>query len=72
MADQVNGVVDSHTTPGVTAHMSGQAEEMEGSMRSLIFTALLSSFLVYVVMASSFESLHHPFLIMFRSTASQS
>lgn len=49
----------------VEAELAGQAEEMSASLESLAFTALLSIFLVYVVMASSFESLHHPFLIMF-------
>ena len=49
----------------VEAELAGQAEEMGASLQSLAFTALLSIFLVYVVMASSFESLHHPFLIMF-------
>jgi multidrug efflux pump subunit AcrB len=38
---------------------------MGASLQSLAFTAMLSIFLVYVVMASSFESLLHPFLIMF-------
>jgi HAE1 family hydrophobic/amphiphilic exporter-1 len=49
----------------VEAELAGQAEEMSDSLQSLAFTALLAIFLVYVVMASSFESLHHPFLIMF-------
>jgi multidrug efflux pump subunit AcrB len=49
----------------VEAELAGQAEEMSESLRSLAFTALLAIFLVYVVMASSFESLLHPFLIMF-------
>lgn len=49
----------------VEAELAGQAEEMSASLQSLAFTALLAIFLVYVVMASSFESLHHPFLIMF-------
>ncbi len=49
----------------IEAELAGQAEEMGASLRSLAFTAMLSIFLVYVVMASSFESLRHPFLIMF-------
>jgi multidrug efflux pump subunit AcrB len=49
----------------VEAELAGQAEEMSESLQSLAFTALLAIFLVYVVMASSFESLLHPFLIMF-------
>src|SRR5690606_11192879 len=51
--------------PTVEAVLAGQAEEMQVSLRSLAFTTALSVFLVYVVMASSFESLLHPFLIMF-------
>lgn len=49
---------------GVEAVLGGQADEMQVSLRSLIFTAALSIFLVYVVMASSFESLLHPLLIL--------
>jgi len=49
---------------GVQSHLGGQAQEMGTSLKSLAYTALLSIFLVYVVMASSFESLHHPLLIM--------
>lgn len=33
-------------------------------MKSMMFAALIAVFLIYVVMASSFESLHHPLLIM--------
>ena len=38
---------------------------MEASLQSIGFTAALSLFLVYVVMAATFESLLHPFLILF-------
>ena len=38
---------------------------METSLRSLIFALGLAIFLVYIVMASQFESLIHPFVIMF-------
>ena len=67
VAADVQGVLDDHGNAdgNVTAIISGQAEAMQDSLASLAFTALLSLFLVYVVMASSFESLHHPFLIMF-------
>jgi len=60
-------VASAEIPPGrwVEAEVAGQAEEMGASLESLAFTAMLSIFLVYVVMASSFESLHHPFLIMF-------
>ncbi len=45
--------------------ISGQNKEMETSMQSLYFALGLAIFLVYVVMASQFESLIHPFVIMF-------
>ena len=50
---------------GVTAHIGGQSEELDASTRSLIFALSLAIFLVYLVMASQFESLLHPFVIMF-------
>lgn len=51
--------------PGVTASLSGQEEEMQRSMRSLMLAMALAIFLVYLVMASQFESLIHPFVIIF-------
>jgi HAE1 family hydrophobic/amphiphilic exporter-1 len=49
---------------GTTAFLSGQSEEMKDSFRSLQFVLLLAIFLVYLVMASQFESLIHPFVIL--------
>lgn len=43
----------------------GQSEELDASIRSLLFAFGLAIFLVYLVMASQFESLLHPFVIMF-------
>ena len=43
----------------------GQFEEMMDSFRDLGFAFLLAIVLVYMVMASQFESLLHPFVIMF-------
>ena len=50
---------------GVTAIVSGQSEEMQDSFDSMKFALLLAVFLVYLVMASQFESLIHPFVILF-------
>jgi HAE1 family hydrophobic/amphiphilic exporter-1 len=49
---------------GTTAFLSGQSEEMEESFRSMQFVLVLAIFLVYLVMASQFESLMHPFVIL--------
>ncbi|MBC3766990.1 efflux RND transporter permease subunit [Neptunicella marina] len=50
---------------GFKASVAGQNEEMEVSFDSLKFALILAVFMVYLVMASQFESLLHPFLILF-------
>ncbi|MGJ8681370.1 efflux RND transporter permease subunit [Paraglaciecola sp.] len=47
------------------AEVAGQSEEMTQSFQSLQFALALAIFLVYLVMASQFESLLHPLLILF-------
>lgn len=51
--------------PDVGMHIGGQGEELGESVRSLLFAFGLAVFLVYLVMASQFESLLHPFVILF-------
>ena len=48
-----------------TVALGGQNEEFEASYDSLMFALALAVFLVYLVMASQFESLIHPFIILF-------
>ena len=50
---------------GISATVTGQNEEMQDSFRSMQFALALAVFLVYLVMASQFESLIHPFVILF-------
>ncbi len=50
---------------GFGINVGGQNEEMVRSFDSMKFALLLAVFLVYLVMASQFESLLHPFVIMF-------
>jgi len=49
---------------GLEVRLRGQDEEMKSSLESLKFALLLAIFLVYVVMASQFESLRAPLVIM--------
>jgi HAE1 family hydrophobic/amphiphilic exporter-1 len=49
----------------VGMRIGGQGEELDESIRSLLFAFGLAIFLVYLVMASQFESLLHPFVILF-------
>ena len=46
------------------AEMGGQNREMQRSMKSMQFALMLALFLVYVIMASTFESILHPFVIL--------
>ncbi len=50
---------------GISMRIGGQGEELRASVNSLLFAFALAIFLVYLVMASQFESLLHPFVIMF-------
>jgi HAE1 family hydrophobic/amphiphilic exporter-1 len=49
---------------GVTVRLAGQEQEMFRSLRSLMFAMALAGFLVYLVMASQFESLLHPLIVI--------
>ena len=65
-SEKINAAMNSIRMPeGYTAEIGGQRKEMSSSFKSLIFAISLAIFLVYLVMASSFESLLHPFVIMF-------
>nr|WP_232526298.1 efflux RND transporter permease subunit [Lysobacter capsici] len=58
-------VRDQPLSPEVRMHIGGQGEELQQSINSLLFAFGLAIFLVYLVMASQFESLLHPFVILF-------
>ena len=63
---EVRGIVDAHPlAAGVTVHIGGQSADLSDSVRSMLFALGLAIFMVYLVMASQFESLLHPFVIMF-------
>jgi len=51
--------------PDMLAYVGGQSEEQVVAFESMQFAILLAIFLVYLVMASQFESLIQPFIIMF-------
>ncbi len=64
--DEVSSLIESSPPPpGMTTELGGQNREMQVSFTSLRFAIGLAIFLVYLVMASTFESFLHPFLILF-------
>jgi len=65
-AVELQNIIDNTTVPtDIQVRLAGQNEEMAMSFRSLQFALILAIFLVYLVMASQFESFLHPFVIIF-------
>ncbi|MCA1798691.1 MAG: efflux RND transporter permease subunit [Xanthomonadaceae bacterium] len=65
-AEEVREIIGQVPLPvGVMVRISGQSDEMQRSFQSLLLALTLAVFLVYLVMASQFESLLHPFVILF-------
>ena len=63
---EARSILASQQLPAsVQAEFGGQNEEMEHSFQSLKIALILAVFLVYLVMASQFESFLHPLLILF-------
>ena len=63
---EVQKVIDETPVPsGVMVQISGAIEEQMESFMDIAFLILVSLILVYLIMASQFESLKMPFIIMF-------
>jgi HAE1 family hydrophobic/amphiphilic exporter-1 len=65
--DDVRSRIDElHSPPvGIDLAYAGSTSEMEDSFESMIYALLLAVALVYMVMASQFESLLNPLIVMF-------
>lgn len=58
-------VASTETGPEVAINLAGQSMEQDVAFSSMLFAIFLAVFLVYLVMASQFESFKKPFIIMF-------
>jgi HAE1 family hydrophobic/amphiphilic exporter-1 len=66
VAPAIRKKIDELSLPqGYRVVFSGEQEEMAKSFQSLVFAFALAVLLVYMIMAAQFESLKHPFLILF-------
>ena len=66
VSDEITRAVSAvHLPAGFDWHLGGQRQEMETSFNSMRLAIFLAIFMVYLVMASQFESLLHPFVILF-------
>jgi HAE1 family hydrophobic/amphiphilic exporter-1 len=63
LREEVSGL--GPVPPGLELSYSGAYKQMQESFRSLFFVLILAVALVYMVLASQFESLLHPLIIMF-------
>ena len=63
-AQRVSEALQGVAMDGVSWEMAGQSREMERSLTSLQMALGLAVFLVYVIMASTFESVLHPIVIL--------
>ncbi len=65
-AEEIDQIISEVAVPlGLEVNLGGQSEEMNDSFQSLLLALALAVFLVYLIMASQFESLLHPFVIFF-------
>ena len=64
-ADVERALRSIRTARDVHFEVGGQSREMESSLGSLQFALLLAVFLVYIIMASQFESVIQPLVILF-------
>jgi HAE1 family hydrophobic/amphiphilic exporter-1 len=64
-AEEASALIATMALPeGISVRVAGQSEEMQRAFRSLLVALALAVFLVYLVMASQFESLLHPMVIL--------
>jgi len=65
IADVERVLADQPPPTGLATELGGQNKEMQVSFASLRFAIALAIFLVYLVMAATFESFLHPLLVLF-------
>lgn len=60
-----DGILDEELPEGYRARRSGQAEEFAETGQAIGFALILAVLIVYMLLASQFDSMLHPFTIMF-------
>jgi len=64
--NEIQAKLDKYPVPDeYYVYLGGESEQMAESFKSLVFALTLAVLLVYMIMASQFESLIQPFIIMF-------
>src|SRR5687768_14907020 len=62
--DSLNAAADAVLPPGSTVELAGESREFRESSGALYFAFVLAMIFVFMVLASQFESLVHPFTVL--------
>lgn len=61
----LEGIVKKHITPEMSTRYIGMADAMQDAFKNIAFALVIAVIMVYMILASQFESFIHPFTIMF-------
>jgi HAE1 family hydrophobic/amphiphilic exporter-1 len=63
--NDLNKIVQKNITPEISTRYVGMADAMLDAFKNIAFALVIAIIMVYMVLASQFESFVHPFTIMF-------
>ncbi len=63
--NDLNKIVSKNSTPDITTRYVGMADVMLDAFKNIAFALVIAIIMVYMILASQFESFVHPFTIMF-------
>ena len=63
--DELNLIVAKNSSPDISTRYVGMADAMLDSFKNISFALVIAIIMVYMILASQFESFVHPFTIMF-------
>ena len=65
LAEDIQAMIDDYEAPaGFSITLQGESEEIAEAINTLLLAATLGIIIVYMIMASQFQSLKYPFIIM--------
>jgi HAE1 family hydrophobic/amphiphilic exporter-1 len=63
--NDLNKIVEKNATPEISTRYVGMADAMLDAFKNIAFALIIAVIMVYMILASQFESFVHPFTIMF-------
>lgn len=65
IAEDIQAMIDEYDAPsGFSITLQGESEEIASAINTLLLAGILGIIIVYMIMASQFQSLKYPFIIM--------